>query len=452
MLEALPDDAGFGRFGLPELLMKSLEKARYTEPTPIQTKTIPLLLAGHDIIGQSQTGTGKTAAFALPLLAKMKLREKTPRVLVLAPTRELAVQVATAFAKYGEFIAGLRVAAVYGGADMRAQLRALARGAHVVVGTPGRVMDHMRRGTLKLASLEALVLDEADEMLRMGFIEDVEWILSETSAGRQIALFSATMPLAIRRIAERYLHDPREVLVETHTTAAVTIRQRVCRVAAPQKLAALTRILDAEAIKRALIFVRTRAESNELAQKLTSLGYACAPLNGDIAQGQREATVGRLKSGKLALIIATDVAARGLHVDGISHVINYDAAGDVETYVHRIGRTGRAGQAGEAILFVGPREGRILREITRVTRAKLLDMPIPSVRAVNELRAKRFKDRVRERAAGGQLELYEKLIGELESEHGISPRTAAAALASMLQGKEPLARAKSLATGDLSCV
>ncbi|MEZ4273121.1 MAG: helicase-related protein, partial [Myxococcota bacterium] len=318
------------------------------------------------------------------------------------------------------------------------QLRQLKTGAHVVVGTPGRVMDHMRRGTLDLTNLTCLVLDEADEMLRMGFVEDVEWILEQTSAGRQIALFSATMPPAIRSIANRYLNKPQQIAVKAHTAAAETIRQRVCRVPTAHKVEALVRILDAEPIEKALIFVRTRANTIELADKLRALGHRCAPLNGDIPQRQREHTVEQLKTGRLSILIATDVAARGLHVDGISHVINYDAAGDVETYVHRIGRTGRAGQTGEAILFVGPRDRRIVSMIERATRAKITEMAVPRAREINIRRVARFKERIQQRIALGELDVFENILGQLHQECDASPLQVAAALASLLQGDEPI--------------
>ncbi len=350
---ALPS---FYDLALSKPVLKALDEVGYETPSPIQAEMIPCVMSGADVIGQAQTGTGKTAAFALPLLSRIDLKKKKPQVLVLAPTRELAIQVAEAFQRYASHIKGFHVLPVYGGQDYRGQLQQLKRGVHVVVGTPGRVMDHMRRGTLMLDELDCLVLDEADEMLRMGFIDDVEWVLEQTPDERQVALFSATMPSVIRRIAQKHLNNPQEVTIKTPTTTADTIRQRVWMVSGVHKLDALTRILEAETFDGMIIFVRTKITTADLAEKLKARGYEAAALNGDIAQKQRERTIMQLKSGKLDILVATDVAARGLDVQRISHVINYDIPLDTEAYVHRIGRTGRAGRKGEAILFASPRE------------------------------------------------------------------------------------------------
>ncbi|HEY9050292.1 MAG TPA: DEAD/DEAH box helicase, partial [Gammaproteobacteria bacterium] len=376
----------FDQLGLSDSILQSLNNIGYENPSAIQAQTIPLLLAGRDVLGQAQTGTGKTAAFALPLLSNIDITQKDPQILVLAPTRELAIQVAEAFQKYAAHIKGFHVLPIYGGQEYRGQIRSLERGVHVVVGTPGRVMDHMRRGTLKLKSLTCLVLDEADEMLRMGFIDDVEWILEQTPPKRQIALFSATMPDAVRRIANQHLNEPEHVTIKLKTTTADTIRQRYWPVSGLHKLDALTRILEAEEFDAMIIFVRTKIATTELAEKLEARGYAAAALNGDIQQNQRERTIEHLKNGKLDILIATDVAARGLDVERISHVVNYDIPNDTESYVHRIGRTGRAGRKGDAILFVAPREKRLLHAIEKATRQKIEMMELPSTEDINDQR------------------------------------------------------------------
>ena len=342
----------FADLNLSQDVLKALDVVGYETPSPIQAKMIPFVLAGRDVLGQAQTGTGKTAAFAMPILSRLDLSQKNPQVLVLVPTRELAIQVAEAFQSYASRIKGFRVLPIYGGQEYGGQIRQLKRGVHVVVGTPGRVMDHMRKGTLDLSGLKTLVLDEADEMLRMGFIDDVEWVLEQIPEKRQIALFSATMPQAIHRIANRFLNNPEIVSIKVRTTTASTIRQRYWIVSGMHKLDALTRILEAETFDGIIIFVRTKTATIELAEKLNARGYTVAALNGDIAQNQRERTIEQLKKCKLDILVATDVAARGLDVQRISHVINYDIPHDCEGYVHRIGRTGRAGRSGEAILFV----------------------------------------------------------------------------------------------------
>ena len=428
----------FNQLALNKPILQILDEVGYETPSPIQAQTIPLLLAGRDLVGQAQTGTGKTAAFALPILNRLELKQKDPQVLVLVPTRELAIQVAEAFQKYATHLKGFHVLPIYGGQDYRVQIRALQRGVHVVVGTPGRVMDHMRRGTLKLDKLRTLVLDEADEMLRMGFIDDVEWILEQTPPGRQIALFSATMPQQIRRIATRHLKDPAEITIKVKTTTAETIRQRYWPVSGVHKLDALTRILEAEPFDAMLVFVRTRIATVELAEKLEARGYAAAALNGDIPQAQRERTIEQLKSGKLDIIVATDVAARGLDVARISHVVNYDIPYDTEAYVHRIGRTGRAGRAGDAILFVAPREKRLLGAIEKATRKKIDIMELPSTELINDKRIARFKQRITDTLATEDSGLFSQLIEQYQQEHNVPALEIAAALAQLLQGDTPL--------------
>lgn len=427
----------FSDLNLNASVFKILNDVGYESPSPIQAQTIPILLDGKDIVGQAQTGTGKTAAFALPILSNLNLKQKDPQVLVLAPTRELAIQVAEAFQKYAKYLKGFHVLPVYGGQDYRGQIQALKRGVHVVVGTPGRVMDHMRKGTLKLGNLSTLVLDEADEMLRMGFIDDVEWILDQTPDTRQIALFSATMPQQIRRIAKRYLTDPAEVTIKEKTATASTIRQRFWPVSGLHKLDALTRILEAETFDGILIFVRTKNATVELSEKLEARGYACAPLNGDIAQNLRERTVNNLKKGKLDIVVATDVAARGLDVERISHVINYDIPYDTEAYIHRIGRTGRAGREGDAILFVAPRERRLLNAIERATKKKIEMMELPSTELINDKRISQFKQNITDTLAKEDLHFFTQMIEQYQQEHNIPASEIASALAHMLQGDTP---------------
>ena len=428
----------FSEFELKPALQKSLDEVGYETPTPIQEQTIPLMLEKKDVLGQAQTGTGKTAAFALPLLSNLNLRQKDPQVLVLAPTRELAIQVAEAFKKYASHMKSFHVLPIYGGQEYSGQIRGLKRGSHVVVGTPGRVMDHMRRGTLKLDKLSTLVLDEADEMLRMGFIDDVEWILEQTPKERQIALFSATMPHQIRRIATRYLKDPVEIIIKDKTTTAPTIRQRFWPVSGMHKLDALTRILEAEPFEAMLIFVRTKTATVELSAKLEARGYASTPLNGDIKQNQRERSIESLKSGKLDILVATDVAARGLDVERITHVINYDIPHDTEGYVHRIGRTGRAGRQGDAILFVAPREKSMLHAIERATNQKIEIMELPSTELINDQRMAKFKQRITDTLASEELGLFYQMIEQYQQEHNVPVLEIAAALGLLLQGETPL--------------
>ncbi len=428
----------FAQLALPAPLQKALVDVGYETPSPIQARIIPHMLDGADVLGQAQTGTGKTAAFALPILASLKIKEKLPQVLVLAPTRELAIQVAEAFQKYATHMKGFHVLPVYGGSDYRAQLRQLQRGVQVVVGTPGRVMDHMRRGSLDLSGLKTLVLDEADEMLRMGFIDDVQWILEQTPEDRQIALFSATMPDAIRRIAKRHLREPREVAIKVKAISTPLIRQRVWMMAGVHKLDALTRILEVEDFDGMLIFVRTRIQTTELTDKLAARGHSVAALNGDIPQKQREQTVEKLKKGKLDIVVATDVAARGLDVKRISHVINYDIPSDVESYIHRIGRTGRAGRTGDAILFAANRERRLLRAIEKSTGNAIEKMELPTAEQVTNKRMGQFKQRITETLDTADLELFRKLVDEYQNEYGVPVIEIAAALGALAQGKNPL--------------
>lgn len=427
----------FDELQLPVFLMKALSDVGYETPSAIQTMTIPPLLEGKDLVGQAQTGTGKTAAFALPILARLDPKLAKPQALVLAPTRELAIQVAEAFQKYARHSKGFKVLPIYGGSDYRTQLRQLQRGVHVIVGTPGRVMDHMRRGSLDLSALKTLVLDEADEMLRMGFIDDVEWILEQTPPERQIALFSATMPDAIRRIAQKHLHKPEEITIKLKTVTNASIRQRVWMMGGMHKLDALTRILETEDTEGVIIFVRTRIATQELADKLAARGYATAALNGDIPQNLREKTVENLKKGALDILVATDVAARGLDVERISHVINYDIPNDPEAYVHRIGRTGRAGRTGEAILFAANRERRLLRTIERVTGQKIESMELPTSEQVSDKRAARFKARITETLDTQDRESARALVESYQQEFGVPIIEIAAALVVMNQGKAP---------------
>ncbi|MFT3741551.1 MAG: DEAD/DEAH box helicase [Gammaproteobacteria bacterium] len=440
MTSNIPPMTNFSDLALAPALLKILQEIGYEVPTPIQAQIIPFVLAGRDVIGQAQTGTGKTAAFALPLLSRLDPSLHSPQVLVLTPTRELTLQVAEAFQKYATYLPKLQVAPIYGGQDYVTQLKRLKRGVQVIVGTPGRVMDHMRRETLKLDNLKCLVLDEADEMLRMGFIDDVEWVLAQTPGDRQIALFSATMPDPIRRIAKKYLKNPEQITLKVKTTTAETIHQRYCMTSPSQKLDILTRVLEAETFEGIIIFVRTKTETQQLAEELSARGYACAPLNGDIAQVQRTRTVEQLKQGKIDIVIATDVAARGLDVKRISHVINYDMPYDTESYVHRIGRTGRAGRTGEAILFVAPREQRMLEAIEKATRQKITAMQLPSTEIINTKRIAKFTQRITETLANkpANFSLFRKILDEYQRAEDISLLEIATALASQLQGDVPL--------------
>ena len=428
----------FKELALSEPLQRVLAEVGYESPSPIQAATIPHLIDGKDLLGQAQTGTGKTAAFALPILNRLDLRKTRPQALVLAPTRELAIQVAEAFQRYATHIPGFHVLPIYGGQAYGPQLAGLRRGVHVVVGTPGRVIDHLERGSLDLSELTCLVLDEADEMLRMGFIDDVEAVLKKTPPTRQIALFSATMPTPIRRIAQTHLREPVEITIKSKTTTAAKTRQRYWLVSGMHKLDALTRILEAEPFDAMIIFARTKVATEELAERLQARGLAAAAINGDLAQAQRERAIQQLKDGKLDILVATDVAARGLDVERISHVLNYDIPYDTESYVHRIGRTGRAGREGDAILFVTPRERNMLRQIERATRQPIEIMELPSVQTVNDLRITRFKDRITTALAASDLGLFRSLIEQYEAEHDVPAIEIAAALARLAQGDKPL--------------
>jgi ATP-dependent RNA helicase DeaD len=428
----------FADLNIPAPILKALKDVGYETPSPIQAATIPLLMEGRDVLGQAQTGTGKTAAFALPTLARIDVKNPGVQALVLAPTRELAIQVAEAFQSYAAHLKNFHVLPIYGGQSYGPQLSALRRGVQVVVGTPGRVIDHLDKGSLDLSQLQTLVLDEADEMLRMGFIDDVERILKETPATRQTALFSATMPPAIKRIAKTYLNEPQEVTVAAKTTTATNITQRYWLVAGLQKLEALTRILEAEPFDGMIVFARTKLGTEELASKLQARGFAAAAINGDMAQQQRERTIEQLKNGKIDILVATDVAARGLDVERISHVINYDVPSDPESYTHRIGRTGRAGRSGDAILFVTPRERGLLKAIERATRQPVAQLTLPTIKAVNEVRISRFKDQIAETLAGGGLEIFRSLIEEYERDQNVPAIDIAAALAKLYRGDEPL--------------
>lgn len=429
----------FSDLALSEPVMRAIEKVGYEQPSPIQAAAIPVLLAGGDILGMAQTGTGKTAAFALPLLSRIDTKQADPQILVLAPTRELAIQVAEAFQKYASEIPGFHVLPIYGGQEMTTQLRSLKRGAHVVVGTPGRVMDHLRRGSLNLNNLKALVLDEADEMLRMGFIDDVEWILEHTPKTRQTALFSATMPKEIRHVCNNYLNDATEIKIASSQSTDANIEQVYWMVSGTNKLDALTRILEVEPFDGMIIFVRTKTATVELAEKLEARGYSAAALNGDMNQQLRERTIERLKTNKLDIVIATDVAARGIDVERVSHVVNYDIPYDSEAYVHRIGRTGRAGRSGKAILFVAPREKRLLYTIEKATKKPITLMELPSGATVTKHRIDQFTQQITDTlAAQADLTFFNDLLAEYSHQNDVSPEQIASALAYLLQIERPL--------------
>lgn len=437
MPETLIEITAFDQLPLSDAILRAVRDVGYETPSPIQARSIPHLLEGRDLLGLAQTGTGKTAAFALPALSRIDASSNETQVLVLCPTRELAIQVAEACQSYAKYIPNFHVLPIYGGQDMRGQLRGLQRGAQVVVGTPGRVMDHLRRGSLKLDSLQTVVLDEADEMLRMGFVDDIEWILKHAPTERQTALFSATMPPAIRRIADTYLKEPVSVEIRAKTTTVSTITQKVWMASGLHKLDALTRILEVEEFDAMIIFVRTRSATVELAEKLEARGFSAAALNGDMSQALREKMIDRLKKGSLDILIATDVAARGLDVERISHVVNYDIPNDTEAYVHRIGRTGRAGRQGTAILFAAPRERRMLRAIEYATRQKIEPMRLPTQRDVRDIRIKNFKEQLACILGNEDLSQYREIIDEMIQEQAIEMEDAAAALCYMAQKERP---------------
>jgi ATP-dependent RNA helicase DeaD len=430
--------SAFAGLGLSEAVLEALADVGYESPSPIQAATIPVLLSGVDILGQAQTGTGKTAAFALPILSKLDLAQKEPQALVLVPTRELAIQVAEAFQKYAAHLRGFHVMPIYGGQSYIPQLHALKRGTHVIVGTPGRVMDHLERGTLSLKGVRFVVLDEADEMLQMGFVDAIDSILSQAPKERQVALFCATMAPQIKRIAQRHLRSPQEITIKSKTTTANDIRQRYWVVSGMHKLDALTRILEVEPFDAMLVFVRTKQSTVELAEKLQARGFAAAALNGDLQQSQRERTVAQLKAGQIDILVATDVAARGLDVERIGHVVNFDVPYDTESYVHRIGRTGRAGRSGEAILFIAPRERNMLHAIERATRQPIEAMTLPTVDDVNAKRVAKFKERIAGALTSEAAGTYRAVVEEFARETGADMGDVAAALAQLAQGKTPL--------------
>ncbi|MEU2204603.1 DEAD/DEAH box helicase [Microbacterium oleivorans] len=433
---ALP---GFDELGLTGPVLAAIKDLGYETPSAIQAATIPVLLGGRDVVGMAQTGTGKTAAFALPIMENLDLTQKTPQALVLAPTRELALQVCEAFESYAARMKGVHVLPVYGGQGYGVQLSALRRGVHIVVGTPGRIMDHLEKGTLDLSQLKNLVLDEADEMLKMGFAEDVEQILAQTPAEKQVALFSATMPASIRRLAQQYLRDPEEITVKTKTSTNTNITQRYLIVSYQQKVDALTRILEVEDFDGMIIFVRTKNETETLAEKLRARGFSAAPINGDIPQPQRERSIQQLKDGKLDILVATDVAARGLDVERISHVVNFDIPTDTESYVHRIGRTGRAGRTGDAISFVTPRERYLLAHIERATRQAPTQMQLPTTKDINSTRLARFDDAITAALAEtDRINGFRDVIAHYVRNHDVPEQDVAAALAVVAQGETPL--------------
>ncbi|GAA3698842.1 DEAD/DEAH box helicase [Zhihengliuella alba] len=434
----------FAELGIDGRVLAALQDVGYEKPSPIQAATIPLLLEGNDVVGVAQTGTGKTAAFAVPALSRMaELADlngtaKSPQVLVLAPTRELALQVAEAFTSYAKHMDGVTVLPVYGGAPYGPQLNGLRRGAQVVVGTPGRVIDHISKGSMDLSDLQYVVLDEADEMLRMGFAEEVDRILEATPATKQVVLFSATMPGSIRRISKQYLRNPQEVTVKSQTSTGTNIRQRYVQVMGAHKLDAMTRILESEEHDGVIAFVRTKMATEDLADKLQARGFTAAAINGDIPQQQRERTVENLRAGKVDILVATDVAARGLDVERISHVINFDIPHDTESYVHRIGRTGRAGRKGDAILFMTPREKYLLRAIEKATRQPVELMQLPSVDIVNDKRLDKFAQRITATLESEDLSVFRNLVEKYVEEHDITAVEVGAALAHMAQGGRPL--------------
>ena len=432
----------FAELGLSPAVLAALADVGYESPSPIQAATIPVMLTGQDLLGQAQTGTGKTAAFALPILSMIDLARREPQALVMVPTRELAIQVAEAFQKYAGRMPGFHVLPIYGGQSYTPQLNALRRGTHVIVGTPGRIMDHLDRKTLSLATIRFVVLDEADEMLQMGFVDAIDSILGQAPTERQVVLYSATMAASVRRIAQRQMRSPKEVTIRASITTTPNIRQRYWLVAGMHKLDALTRILEVEAFDAMLVFARTKQATVELAEKLEARGFAAAALNGDILQAQRERTVAALKSGAIDILVATDVAARGLDVDRISHVVNFDVPYDSESYVHRIGRTGRAGRSGEAILFIAPRERNMLRIIERATRQDIEQMALPTVHDVNRRRVEKFKERLAAALAEPIQAEYRPVIEEFVRETGADLADVAAALASLVQGETSLALAK----------
>lgn len=424
----------FAQFALPRPLIGALADVGYETPTPIQEQSIPILLKGQDLIGQAQTGTGKTAAFALPLLANIDIDNKQPQVVVLTPTRELAIQVSEAFQKYAHYLSGFHVLPIYGGQDYRQQLRAIKRGVHVICATPGRIVDHIKRGNLRLKTVQSVVLDEADEMLKMGFIDDVEWLLEQMPDRQQTALFSATMPKAIQKIAKKHLQSAKQITIEQATKTATSVKQSFWLVSGLHKLEALTRILECEVFDAMIIFVRTKNATVEIADKLEARGFSAAAINGDMPQSMREKTVEAIKNKKIDIIVATDVVARGLDIKRISHVVNYDVPYDTESYIHRIGRTGRAGREGQAILFVTPREKRLLKSIERTTNSTIEMMHLPSNKDINEQRIEKLKQNITATLTNANLDVYYQLIEEYQTHFDVEPLQIAAALAHMHKG------------------
>ncbi len=440
VVEESVDDSSikFSDLGLSAEVLQAVNDQGYEAPSPIQEKSIPPLLEGRDLLGQAQTGTGKTAAFALPLLSLIDANQRQPQLLILAPTRELAIQVAEACQQYAKHIKGINILPIYGGQSYTIQLKQLKRGAQVIVGTPGRVMDHMRKGTLSLKDLRALVLDEADEMLRMGFIDDVKFVLEHSPPERQIALFSATMPREVKKVADQHLVDPVHIKIASKTVTGANISQRFWVVRGTHKLDAITRILESEETEGVIVFVRTKTATTELADKLSARGFSSEALNGDVPQANREKIVDKLRKGKIDILIATDVAARGLDVERISHVINFDVPHDTESYVHRIGRTGRAGRTGKAILFIAPREQRMLASIERATKQTITPMELPTVKDINESRVARFKNKLIAATSDEDLSLFTQIIAEMQHDQEIGVEQLAAAALFMAQGDTPL--------------
>jgi ATP-dependent RNA helicase DeaD len=429
----------FEEFNLLPSVVAAIAASGYTTPTPIQAETIPHVLAGKDIIGRAETGSGKTAAFACPLLSLVDVSNKKPQVLVLAPTRELAIQVTNSFEKYGSELSGFRAVTIYGGQSYEPQTNALRRGVQVVVGTPGRIMDHLRQGTLDLSELKTIVLDEADEMLRMGFIDDVEWILEQIPSERQTLLFSATMPGPIQKIAQNHLHKPVNISIDTNTRTAESIQQSCVLVQPRTKIEMLAQILESEETDGVIVFVKTRDTTVVIADQLSQRGFSAAPLNGEIPQNQRERTIQHLKSGRLNVLVATDVAARGLDVQRISHVINFDFPHDTEAYIHRIGRTGRAGREGTAIMFVEPKEQGKLKRLQRETNQRIDQYRQKSVAELNQVRIQRFKTSITESLANSKsLTLFTEIVNQYHRESGLPFDQIAVGLAALAQGDAPL--------------
>ena len=435
--QAGDDELCFLDLPLPGDVLEAVQRSGYQKPTEIQAQIIPHMLEGRDVLAQSQTGTGKTAAFALPILSRLNTKRRSPQVLVLAPTRELAIQVATSFETYGQCLKGLSVSTIYGGQDYTAQFRQLKRGVQVVVGTPGRVIDHIKRGTLDLSDIECLVLDEADEMLNMGFLEDVQFVLSRAPENRQIALFSATMPRPIRDIAQQYLNDPAKITVKAKTMTAESIRQRAIFLHPRDKVDVLTRFLEVEDTDGVIIFAKTKDATVELAEQLQRRSFSAVALNGDMPQKVRERTIEQLKSGRLDIVVATDVAARGLDVTRVSHVFNFDMPQDSESYVHRIGRTGRAGRKGEAIIFLTNSQRGRLRGIEYSTKQDIEVVQAPTADEVNAQRVKAFTQRIADTADKLDLTLFQELIGKYAEETETPMILIAAALAQIAQGDRP---------------